>query len=58
MRAARVAVAGVPTLAVNDLADPEMNGGAFSGAWVLSARGELLAELPLGDDGALTVERE
>lgn len=54
--AARAAVAGVPTLTVNYLADQEMNGGGFGGPWAFSAEGEVLAELPLGEEGVLMVE--
>ncbi|MHB1354457.1 MAG: carbon-nitrogen hydrolase family protein [Anaerolineae bacterium] len=53
----RVRLAGIPALMVNYLADPSLvDDNSFGGAFVISAQGELLASLPLGEQGMLLVD--
>lgn len=56
--ARRVALAATTTLVVNYLAPPELEGGAFGGAWVLAPDGGALASWPLGRPGCLIVSVE
>lgn len=51
--AERVALAGTTTLVVNYLAPPELEGGAFGGAWVFGRDGHVMASWPLGRVGCL-----
>lgn len=52
----RIQCAGTTALMVNYLAGPDLLGGAFGGAWVISPRGAVLASLPLGQEGTLLVD--
>jgi len=52
----RAASTGATVLMVNYLAAPELEGGAFGGAMIVSPAGELIAELPLGREGLLVAE--
>ena len=42
----------------NARADAAMAGGAFGGAWIRAAGGEVLAALPIGEEGALIADVE
>ncbi len=54
----RVQRAGATALMVNYLAETDLLGGAFGGAWVVSPDGTVLASLPLGEEGMLLVDLE
>ena len=41
---------------VNYLADPDLNGGSFGGAAVVSGDGSIMAQYPLGRTGMLLVD--
>ncbi len=57
--AERVGMAQTPAFMVNYLTDDSLPGDhSFGGAFMISARGEVLASLPLGEDGILIVEME
>ncbi len=57
--AERVEMARTPAFMVNYLTDDSLPGDhSFGGAFVISAKGEVLASLPLGEDGILIVEME
>jgi hypothetical protein len=49
-------LAGCTTLLANYLAEPELAGGAFGGACVVSADGAMQASLALGREGMLVVD--
>lgn len=52
----RIREASIPTLMVNYLADNSLpNDGSFGGAWVVSVQGQVLASMPLGQEGILMV---
>jgi len=52
----RVQRAGTTALMVNYLAERDLLGGAFGGAWVIRPDGEVVASLPPGVEGMLLVE--
>ena len=53
----RVRAAGTPALMVNYLGGPSLVGdNSFGGAFAISARGEVVAALPLGMEGILAVD--
>jgi predicted amidohydrolase len=54
--AERVRRARATALMVNYLAEPDLLGGAFGGAWVIGRDGEVLSSLPLGEEGMLLVD--
>ena len=54
--AERVRLIGCVTLTTNYLADRDINGGAFGGATMISGRGTVLAQWPLGRPGMLMVD--
>ena len=55
--AARVKIAGIPTLMVNYIADVELPGdGSFGGAFTISAQGKVITSKPLGLEGYLMVD--
>jgi N-carbamoylputrescine amidase len=56
--AERVERAGTTALMVNYLADRDLMGGAFGGAWVIGPDGAVLEDLPLGKEGMLLVDLE
>ena len=54
---ARVRLAAAPALMVNYLASPTLpNDHSFGGAFHVSAQGQLLAALPLGEEGVLVLD--
>ena len=54
----RVRRTGTTALMVNYLAERDLQGGAFGGAWVVRPDGKVLASLPLGEEGMLLVDLE
>jgi predicted amidohydrolase len=52
----RIRRAGITALIVNYLAESDLLGGAFGGAWVIGPDGVVLASLPLGKEGMLVVD--
>lgn len=55
----RVKMVRTPAIMVNYLSTPDLNdGGTFGGAFVVSARGNIIAEYPLGKVGILFVDME
>jgi len=54
----RVRRTGATALMVNYLAERDLQGGAFGGAGVVRPDGEVLASLPLGEEGMLLVDLE
>jgi len=54
----RVQRSGATALMVNYLAGRDLMGGACGGAWVVRPNGQVVASLPLGEEGMLLVDLE
>ncbi|MDI6738963.1 MAG: carbon-nitrogen hydrolase family protein [Candidatus Edwardsbacteria bacterium] len=54
--AERVAMLGAPALMVNYIGTPEIEDDSFGGAMIVSGTGELLSQLPLGQEGLLVAD--
>jgi predicted amidohydrolase len=52
----RVALAGVPALMVNYIGDEIIGDDSFGGAFAVTAQGELMASMPLYEEGLLIVD--
>ena len=56
--AAKIAYIGAPALMTNYIADPDLEGGAFGGGYIVDMAANILTSLPLYQDGIIVWEME